>query len=325
MHILIRVVSSIYLFAGLIIAFLYVLRSGKYEKGILIGWGLTLIGGCVISTVLPEIASLHNHEYLNFFPEANGIPMIILFGWFEPVIVTIIAGLLRKIVVHLRPNFKWIRTNNLISTFSIFVYMGLFYFLLGSILIIILFISPSDRGTLPYQVGRRQTIDQNKAFINYILNPVPKSVKNIKVDEPRTMDGYTYTFRFNIDRTDVNRIIFSQPFEQVLDVKYNAIKNGYLSWKWDTGHDESLIVYNPRFDYKEPEWFELEQLENPQTYVFVKIGDKINSEALEYVEKVNGVQDTKIFIYNEKEGEAYFIIDRMRIFSKGKPQPEGGN
>ena len=66
-------------------------------------------------------------------------------------------------------------------------------------------------------------------FGQHILSPIPKSVTNIKADQPVKIHGYVYTFRFNISRDDLALLIDSQPFIKVWNVKY---KNGLLEWGW---------------------------------------------------------------------------------------------
>ncbi|MHC4439476.1 MAG: hypothetical protein ACYS3S_19135, partial [Planctomycetota bacterium] len=70
----------------------------------------------------------------------------------------------------------------------------------------------------------------SQLFRQYILDPIPKSVTNIRADQPKKILGYKYTFRFNINRDDLALLIDSRHFMRVWNVKY---KNGYLYWGWD--------------------------------------------------------------------------------------------
>ena len=97
MRVLIYVVSFLCGTAGLIIAFWYVLRSGRILKGILIGYGLSIICVFLASVVLPGVVALYDKEYCRYFPEAIGVPAIIFTGWLPASVVAIIAGLIRYI------------------------------------------------------------------------------------------------------------------------------------------------------------------------------------------------------------------------------------
>jgi hypothetical protein len=135
-------------------------------------------------------------------------------------------------------------------------------------------------------------------FRQHVLDPIPESVADIRADQPKRYGGYRYTLRFNINRSDVALLINSGALKRVWNVKY---KNGYLFWAWDTWNGYSLngvdiIVYHPD-DPPGPSWFKPELWENPEAYAFR--------------EKVDGRTNTKVLLFNEKEGEAYFIVGSM--------------
>jgi hypothetical protein len=100
---LIYVGSNLIVIAGLIIAFLYVLRSGKIFKGILIGYGLSIICISLASVVLPGIVAIYDKEYCQYFPEAIAVPAIIFTGWLPVSIVVIIALIIRHIAKRFWP------------------------------------------------------------------------------------------------------------------------------------------------------------------------------------------------------------------------------
>lgn len=137
-------------------------------------------------------------------------------------------------------------------------------------------------------------------FRKYVLDPIPESVTDIRADQPKRYGGYRYILRFKINRADVALLISSGHLPRVWNVKY---KNGYLSWAWDTWNGYSLngatvIVYHPD-DPPGPSWFRLELWENPEVYA--------------RCEKVDGqIANTKVLIFNEKEGEAYFIVESLK-------------
>jgi hypothetical protein len=151
-------------------------------------------------------------------------------------------------------------------------------------------------------------------FRGYVMSPIPKSVTNIKADQPKDFRGYIYTFRFNISSGDLALLLNSQPFIEVWNVEY---KNGMLNWRW--GHTDpiepkmpkyglSLLLYGDNLP-REPKWFKPGQWDNPEAYAFYKLGNLINTQAFEHDGRSLGGRDIiQVLLYNEKEGEAYFIV-----------------
>jgi hypothetical protein len=137
----------------------------------------------------------------------------------------------------------------------------------------------------------------SEVFRQYVLDPIPASVTNIRADQPKNFGGYRYTFRFNINRDDLALLIDLGPLVRVWNVKY---KNGCLFWAWDTWRGFSMggvtiTVYGSSGWRREPRWFRPELWDNPEAYAFD--------------ETVGGRMNTKVLLYNEKEGEAYFVVD----------------
>jgi len=157
----------------------------------------------------------------------------------------------------------------------------------------------------------------NKIYQQYVLDPIPESVENIKVDQADEIGGYRYTLRFNINKTDLSQIINSRPFERVWNVKY---RNGFLEWGWDrdgplgmSKRGYSLTVYIP--EKSRPDWFRPELWDNPEAYAFYKVGDLVNVQAFDRDRKSGGQGGqvkTDVLLYNEKEDEAYFIASSSR-------------
>jgi hypothetical protein len=163
---------------------------------------------------------------------------------------------------------------------------------------------------------KRTPVPPEETFRQYILYPIPKSVTNIKADQPKKIFGYKYTFRFNISREDLVLLLDSRPFIEVWNVKY---KNGALEWGWDrVGPEElniakyghSMPLYGDVWDLpREPVWFKPGLWDNPEAYVFYKVGDLVNIQVFEHDGWISGGRVTmKVLLYNEKEGEAYFIV-----------------
>ena len=146
----------------------------------------------------------------------------------------------------------------------------------------------------------------DELFRGYVLSPIPKSVTNIKADQPKNIGGYRYTFRFNINRGDLAPLTDSRPFVRIWNVKY---KNGYLSWRWDNP-DGKYGISIPCYDHtREPSWFKPGLWDNPEAYAFYKVGDLVNTQAFERDGRdLGGRVTTQILLYNEKEGQAYFIV-----------------
>ena len=157
-------------------------------------------------------------------------------------------------------------------------------------------------------------------FKQYVLDPIPASVTNIRAHQPGIFYGRTYTLRFNINRDDLGLLVNSRPFIKVWDVKY---KDGALSWGWGRVEAGSLVIPEamaiPKYGHGislyepgcEPVWFRPDLWDNPEAYGLYKIGDLVNTEAYERdtekSSKLRGRHTIQVLIYNEKEGEAYFI------------------
>jgi hypothetical protein len=159
-------------------------------------------------------------------------------------------------------------------------------------------------------------VPPEETFRQFVLSPIPKSVTNIKADQTSKIFGYTCTFRFNISRDDLNQLIDSRPFVEVWHVKY---KNGML--EWGLGHAgpielkmakyaHSTPLYGDVWDLpREPVWFKPGLWDNPEAYAFYKIGDLVNIQAFEHDGRnLGGRVIMQVLLYNEKEGEAYFIV-----------------
>jgi len=159
----------------------------------------------------------------------------------------------------------------------------------------------------------------NEIFTEHILDLIPNSVTNLKADRPQYSQvfskGYIYTLRFNINRADLALIIGSQPFQRVWDVRYDEF--GDIHWYWDPPDSSykrggSIIVYHPEGGRRKPKWFKTNRWDEFEVYVFVKVGDYVNAQAVTYFKKANEQEITHILIYNEKDQEVYFIISNWR-------------
>ncbi len=171
----------------------------------------------------------------------------------------------------------------------------------------------------------------SQAFKQYVLDPIPKSVTSIRAHQPSETLGCEYTFRFSISREDLSRLIDSGPFIRIWNVKYEG---AVLRWGWERPRPGQMGMstsqhYLPLYQsgwkaLRKPAWFKPGRWENPEAYGFFKSGNLVNIQAidrdarvvkrlLEGIEpgpqNVPGPTILKILLYNEKEGEAYFVVD----------------
>ena len=137
-------------------------------------------------------------------------------------------------------------------------------------------------------------------FREYIMDPVPASVADVKADQPKTIGGYGYVFRFAVKRTDLELIRKSRPFREAQITSYMG--GGSLYWDWkdvpSSGHigekGRAFSMYGTRL--RAPPWYDLESWDSPETYVLVK--DDKDGNTLE----------NQVLVYNAELGQAYFIV-----------------
>ncbi len=145
----------------------------------------------------------------------------------------------------------------------------------------------------------RLRADPSQLFREFVLDPIPASVSNLKADQPKTIGGYGYTFRFTINRADLALIVSAHSLSKVYNAQYDS-ETGYLRFDWgpspfDGGID--MPVYGP-MGKREPSWFTLETWYSPEAYVFRK--------------EQRWQDDTRVLLYIEKLGEAYFLAFNRR-------------
>jgi hypothetical protein len=138
MNVFIYIVSDLYMWVGILIAFLYILRGGKCYKGIILGWGLCILGSFIASSFFPSIAYSHNDYYFRFFPEAIVLPPVVILGWFPIILVVIIAWALRKTIINYYPQSQFWGANPKRKKTRLYLYIGLFYILLGLVMALLL-------------------------------------------------------------------------------------------------------------------------------------------------------------------------------------------
>jgi hypothetical protein len=138
-------------------------------------------------------------------------------------------------------------------------------------------------------VNRR--LSPTEAFSKFVYRPIPKSVKEIKMDRQVSWLGsHRFVFHFKIDEEDLSPIINSKPFKEVSEFEYTG--SGHLSWEYiGPGSQQGFSLYMQTGSSPAPEWFELQNWENPKVYLYM----------------VRDVYRLRFLIYNKELGEAYFI------------------
>ncbi|MGD8785928.1 MAG: hypothetical protein PVJ60_00765 [Phycisphaerales bacterium] len=140
----------------------------------------------------------------------------------------------------------------------------------------------------------------SELFKQYVMDPIPASVTNIKADQPKTIGGYGYVFRFDINRADLDLIIKSRPFREAQLTNFSD--SGSISWNWKGLPSYGSIGERGRgfgiygVKRRKPSWYTLESWENPETYALVEEKKDVNTS------------DIQVLIYNVKLGQAFFIV-----------------
>ena len=138
------------------------------------------------------------------------------------------------------------------------------------------------------------TNKRDELFEKYILNPIPKSVRNIKIDQTKSVSGYGYLFVFDIHSEDLNLIISSKSLTKISNVEYHQ---GYLYLEYH--HEDINSIGLPIYgNSKQARWFHPELWRNPDTYGYIKSNLDQN--------------DFRILLFNKEENKAYFYIEKSR-------------
>jgi len=150
-------------------------------------------------------------------------------------------------------------------------------------------------------INRR--LSPTEAFSKFVCRPIPKSVTNIKMDRKIRWQGWhRYVFHFKIDEEDLSLILKRKPFQEIKYFKYNP-ETGWFNWAKEEPPNyfespqpppwksSSEVLYDISSGEIEPEWFNIEQWDNPKVYLYI----------------VRDVYRLRLFVYSNKLGEAYFI------------------
>jgi hypothetical protein len=154
------------------------------------------------------------------------------------------------------------------------------------------------------------------AFRRYVVHPIPRSVRNIRVDHTwktplsSRLQSYlrrsVFVLRFDISKEDLQRILGSREFRVCKScscteggtVKYVITRISYTTFR---GHDEINTSNEPMYIYlwpvgrPVPSWFDLDKWTEPNGYM----------AGQDYMSP--GWVDVSLLVYNEQLGSAYMI------------------
>ena len=141
-------------------------------------------------------------------------------------------------------------------------------------------------------------LDPEEHFKKYILDPIPKSVKNIKVDQTMKYYGYAYLFGFDIDKDDLKLIIDSK---LLIKTTYTGYSVGSFDVEYHYKDYDAMSILVYEYNQKPARWFHPELWKNPDCYCYITL---INSQVRQI--------ETRILLFNKEENKAYFFIERTR-------------
>ncbi len=132
-------------------------------------------------------------------------------------------------------------------------------------------------------------------FRKVVLNHIPASVRNIKSSQDLWFGEHKYVLRFHISKEDLSLILKSRRFKKISYVKYN---DGLLDYGEVQNILNSFFLYDTYRGKSTPRWFRLGEWKNFKAYV---------EERIE-----SGFESVHILLYNEGQGESYFIDYEVR-------------
>lgn len=149
-----------------------------------------------------------------------------------------------------------------------------------------------------YAMDMRRRTQIPRRFREHVVDPVPESVADLKMDQPMTHGGYGYVFRFSISEADLELIRASHPFRRARELCYG---DGVLSWDWaDTdwrtaSGREAGHVFTIYTLVRQPSWFDLESWSDPDAY------------ALATEDSVTKDGDVQVLIHDRVRERACFV------------------
>jgi len=136
-----------------------------------------------------------------------------------------------------------------------------------------------------------------EVFRRFVMDPIPDSVIDIRMDQPKTGGGYGYVLRFGISEAHLKSVLEAQSPPLRDAFLTNDPGDGFLSWRWNgpsfslDGHAMSL--YGRR---SSPLWYDLPSWEDVEVYALVQEDKDWDNP------------DIRVLIYNAELQQAYFIV-----------------
>lgn len=128
--------------------------------------------------------------------------------------------------------------------------------------------------------------EPSELFRKHIVDPIPPSVMDIKVEQTRVVFGFVYQFK--IEPKDFALILESGPFQLVMNVRY---EKGTLDWDWGPTAGVTIPVYEESWRGSSPAWLNPSQWQGSKAYALR------NDQP--------GRTITKVLIYDETLGEVH--------------------
>lgn len=82
----------------LVVEFIYIMRTDRFGRGILLGWGLLIFGALLNCSILPWIVSTSNPEYVKYFPNPIVFSSMTVAGWVPALTIAGIAIFVQGII-----------------------------------------------------------------------------------------------------------------------------------------------------------------------------------------------------------------------------------
>ncbi len=145
--------------------------------------------------------------------------------------------------------------------------------------------------------GLRTKSATGSLFERVVIQPIPRSVKNIHVARPRNSlvdsGARTYVLRFDIAKEDVSKILRSDTFTELDRVEYAFGVLHYAVVADGTVQAAGIELYETAWR-RAPSWFGLPQWTSFEAYIAEK-------------ETSGSRYKARLLFYNEEVGVAYFV------------------
>jgi hypothetical protein len=96
---------SVALFIGLGVIFYRTVLNGKFGKGLFSIWLFLIVFFFLISVIIPGFLAPYNKDLaVHAFPEAICMMPIIFFGWMPSFVISVVAILVRELILRFKPS-----------------------------------------------------------------------------------------------------------------------------------------------------------------------------------------------------------------------------